>query len=545
MNDARTFDYIIVGAGSAGCTLAYRLSEDPESRVLVLEAGGWDRDPLISVPWGWGKILFERLHDWGYFTEPEPNMNGRKIECARGKVIGGSSSINAMAYVRGHAGDYDRWRQTGLTGWSYADALPYFRRAESWEGGENDYRGGDGPLTTHPTQYQDPLIEAWLEAARAAGHEVTDDYNGEQNEGFCLMQSTIRDGRRCSAAAAYLRPAIKRPNVTVETAAFVDRVVLQNGRAVGVAYTRNGAEQKVQAEREVILSGGVINSPQLLMLSGIGEPDQLAEFGIETQIELSGVGKNLQDHLSVGVEYWRKGKGPFVGYLRYDRLALAMAQAYLFGKGPATEMSGPVMAFIKTRPELAVPNLQFLMRFIPPESHPWFPGIRKEPRDAFMCRPVLLHPESRGEIRLRSSNPRDKVKIHQNFLAAENDRKTLRDGLRLVREIATQKPLDPFRGEEIAPGPAVQSDDELDAYVRETGWTAHHPLGSCKMGADGDAMAVVDPELRVRGVEGLRVVDASVIPDMVGGNINAPVIMIAEKASDHIRGRAPLEPAEV
>ena len=238
--------------------------------------------------------------------------------------------------------------------------------------------------------------------------------------------------------------------------------------------TRKGAEQKVRAEREVILSGGVINSPQLLMLSGIGEPDQLADFGIETQIELPGVGKNLQDHLSVGVEYWRKGKGPFVGYLRYDRLALAMAQAYLFGKGPATEMSGPVMAFIKTRPELAVPDLQFLMRFIPPESAPWFPGFRKEPRDAFMCRPVLLHPESRGEIRLRSSNPRDKVKIQQNFLAAENDRKTLRDGLRLVREIATQKPLDAFRGEEIAPGPAVQSDDEIDAYVRETGRRVYH-----------------------------------------------------------------------
>jgi choline dehydrogenase-like flavoprotein len=281
------------------------------------------------------------------------------------------------------------------------------------------------------------------------------------------------------------------------------------------------------------------------MLSGIGEPDQLAEFGIDTAVELPGVGKNLQDHLSVGVEYWRKGKGPFVGYLRYDRLALAMVQAYLFGTGPATEMSGPVMAFIKTRPELAVPDIQFLMRFIPSEAEPWFPGFRKEPRDAFMCRPVLLHPESRGEIRLRSANSRDKVRIHQNFLEAEHDRRVLRDGLRLVREIATQKPLDAFRGDEIAPGPEVQSDAEIDAYVRETGWTAHHPLGSCKMGADGDAMAVVDPELRVRGVDGLRVVDASVIPDMVGGNINAPVIMIAEKASDHILGRAVLAQAEV
>jgi choline dehydrogenase/4-pyridoxate dehydrogenase len=338
---------------------------------------------------------------------------------------------------------------------------------------------------------------------------------------------------------------MKRPNVTVETSALVDRVVLQNGRAVGVSYTKNGTQHQVRADREVILSGGVINSPQLLMLSGIGEPEQLEEFGIETQIDLPGVGKNLQDHMSVGVEYWRKGKGPFVGYLRYDRLALAMMQSYFFGTGPATEMSGPVMAFIRTRPELAVPDLQFLMRFIPPESAPWFPGFRKEPRDAFMCRPVLLHPESRGEIRLRSSNPRDQVRIFQNFLDAENDRKTLRDGIRLVREIATQKALDPFRDDEIAPGPSVQTDEEIDAYVRETGWTAHHPLGSCKMGTDSDPMAVVDTELRVRGVEGLRVVDASVIPDMVGGNINAPVIMIAEKASDHIRGRTPLAPAEV
>ena len=544
MSDGKTFDYIIVGAGSAGCTLADRLTEDGDATVLLLEAGGSDRDPLITVPLGWGKILFNRLHDWGYFTEPEPNLDNREVECARGRVIGGSSSINAMAYVRCHPADYDRWASKGCEGWSYAHALPYFKRSEDWEGGATDIRGAGGPLTVVQNVYPDPLKEAWLEAGRAAGYKVTEDYNTD-NEGFCVMQSTIRRGRRCSASVAFLRPAMKRPNLTLSDKSLVLRVVMKNGRATGVEYSHNGQTITAQATSEVILAGGVINSPQLLMLSGIGEADQLSQFGIESQIDLPGVGKNLQDHIAVGIEFQRTEDGPFVGQLRYDRIALAMLRAYFMGDGFATNTPGPIMAFLKSDPSLIQPDLQFLTRFVPPESQPWFPGIRSRPKDAFMCRPAVLHPESRGEIKLKSADPRDKVAIHQNFLSEEKDWQTLRTGFDMVRDVANQKPLDAFRGPEIQPGPDVTSRADIDAYIRRTAWTVHHPLGTCKMGAGNDETAVVDPQLRVRGVDGLRVVDGSVIPDMPGGNTNAPVIMIAEKAADMIRGHAALPPANI
>ncbi len=540
-----TYDHIIIGAGSAGCTLANRLSEDADARVLVIEAGGSDRDPIIQVPLGWGKILSERLHDWGYFTEPEPHLNNRKVECARGKVIGGSSSINAMAYVRCHRADYDRWAASGLTGWSYADALPYFKKSEDWEEGGNAIRGSGGPLTTIRNKYPDPLVHAWFEAGRSAGYPFTDDFNGAQNEGFCMMQSTIRRGRRCSAAVAFLHPALNRPNLTLWQKTLALKLVIERGRAAGVAFTRNGAVETVRATRSVIVSGGVINSPQLLMLSGIGDPDELSRHGIACNVPLPGVGKNLQDHISCGIEYERKGDGPFVGYLRYDRIALAMAQAYFFGTGFATEMPGPVVAYLKSRPDLAQPDIQFLTRFVPPESQPWFPGLRKRPKDAFMCRPVVLHPTSRGEIKLRSANPATPVAIHQNFLSTEEDWNTFRTGFDMVRNVASQKALDPFRGREINPGTDVRSRADIDAYMRRTAWTVHHPLGTCKMGVASDPMAVVDNALRVRGVDGLRVVDASVIPDMPGGNINAPIIMIAERAADLIRDRTPLAPARV
>lgn len=544
MSDGKTYDYIIVGAGSAGCTLADRLTEDGDATVLLLEAGGSDRDPLITVPLGWGKILFNRLHDWGYFTEPEPNLDNREVECARGRVIGGSSSINAMAYVRCHPADYDRWASKGCDGWSYAHALPYFKKSEDWEGGATDIRGAGGPLSVVQNIYPDPLKEAWLEAGLAAGYKVTEDYNTD-NEGFCVMQSTIRRGRRCSASVAYLRPAMKRPNLTVSDQSLVLRIVMENGRATGVEYTRNGQTAIAHAGTEIILSGGVINSPQILMLSGIGDPDQLSQFGIESQIDLPGVGKNLQDHIAVGIEYQRTEDGPFVGQLRYDRIALAMLRAYFMGDGFATEMPGPIMAFLKSDPSLTQPDLQFLTRFVPPESQPWFPGLRSRPKDAFMCRPAVLHPESRGEIKLKSADPRDKVAIHQNFLSEEKDWQTLRTGFDMVRHVANQKPLDSFRGPEIQPGANVTSRADIDAYIRRTAWTVHHPLGSCKMGAANDETAVVDPQLRVRGAEGLRVVDGSVIPDMPGGNTNAPIIMIAEKAADLIRGRTPLPPETI
>ena len=544
MSDRKAYDYIIVGAGSAGCTLANRLTEDSDANVLLLEAGGPDWNPLIHVPLGWGKILLNRLHDWGYFTEPEAQLLNREIECARGKVMGGSSSINAMAYVRCHPADFDRWKNLGLKGWSYADVLPYFKKSENWAGGETKFRGVGGPLTTIKNIYPDPLKEAWLEAGRAAGYPVTEDYNTD-NEGFCVMQSTIRNGKRCSAAVAYLRPAIKRPNLTIFNKSMVLKVVIQNGRATGIEYLRNGRKETLHANCEVILSGGVINSPQLLMLSGVGEPEHLKEHDIECLNALPGVGQNLQDHIGVGIEFERKEDGPFVGHLRYDRIALAMLRAYFMGDGFATEMPGPIMAFLKSNPSLSQPDIQFLTRFVPPESLPWFPGFRKKPKDAFMCRPAVLHPESRGEIRLKSNNPYDKAAIYQRFLSAEKDWQTLRTGFDMVRDVAHQKPLDPFRGKEIQPGVGITSRADIDDHIRRTAWTVHHPAGSCKMGTDKDKMAVVDQELRVRGIEALRVVDASVMPDMPGGNINAPVIMMAEKASDYISGKDPLPPLAI
>jgi 4-pyridoxate dehydrogenase len=542
---AKSYAYIIVGAGSAGCTLASRLTEDPGATVLLLEAGGWDRDPWIKIPLGWGRILERRLHDWMYFTEPEENVNGRRIECARGKVIGGSSSINAMAYVRGTRGDYDRWAAAGLDTWSYAHVLPYFRRQESWEGGAGEYRGGDGPLTVGTARYDDPIIDACLAAGAALQLPHTDDYNGAQQEGLGRMQQTIRKGRRCSAAEAYLRPAFARSNLTVETGAFAHRIVLDRDRAVGVEYERGGKTIVARAEREVILAGGVINSPQLLMLSGVGDPDRLAEHGIAVAAPLAGVGQNLQDHLSVPANYTRREPGPFVATMRFDRILFALARAYCFGTGPASETPSGWTGFVKTRPELEVPDIQFLFRAVATEAAPYLPPFKPAYADGFSLRAVMLHPQSRGEITLASADPRVPVRIRQNFLATEGDCRTIRDGLKLVRRICATPPLSGFAARELAPGPQVLSDAALDDYIRATAATAHHPAGTCKMGRPTDPTAVVDPQMNVLGTQGLRVVDASVMPDLVGGNINAVVIMIAEKAADLIRGRPPLAPVHV
>jgi choline dehydrogenase/4-pyridoxate dehydrogenase len=545
MPSSDPFDYVIVGAGSAGCVLASRLTEDPGVRVLVLEAGGWDRDPWIRIPLGWGRILEERRHDWGYFAEPEANVNGRRVECARGKVIGGSSSINAMAYTRGHRTDYDRWAASGLEGWSYAHALPYFRRQESWEGGASLYRGGDGPLTTRMSRYADPLIDAYIQAGVAAGHPFSDDYNGARQDGFSRMQSTIRNGLRCSAADAYLRHALRRANLRIETHALATRVVFEGDRAVGVEYAKSGRRTIAHAGREVILAGGVINTPQLLMLSGIGAPDELAAHGLAARAPLRGVGKNLQDHVMAAVGYRRKAPGPFQRNLRLDRVALALGKAYLFGTGFATDLPSGLMGFLKAMPDAKVPDVQVLFHAGPRDARPYLPPFRAGFADGFAAVAAVLRPESRGHLRLASADPATPVRIYQNFLAADRDWRTLRAGIRLVREIARQRPLEPFVASELAPGPGKDGDADLDAHIRATAITVHHPLGTCRMGLASDALAVVDPELRVFGTSALRVVDASVMPDLVGGNIQAAVIMIAEKAADLIRGHTPLAPVDV
>jgi len=572
--------HVVIGAGSAGCTLAARLTEDPDTRVLLLEAGPWDRDPRLRIPLAWPHIFLRQVCDWGYWTEPEPAMGGRPIEFARGKVVGGSSSTNAMAYVRGCPADYDRWAAMGLAGWSFAELLPYFRRQESWEGGADAWRGGDGPLATRFCRLPDPLGEAFLAAASAAGHRLTADYNGAAHEGFGRWQMTVRNGRRCSAADAYLRPALRRAGgrLRVRTGALATRILFEGPRAVGVEYRHRGALRVARADGEVILAGGAVNSPQLLMLSGIGDPEALARHGIPCRLPLGGVGRNLQDHISAAVVHRRRGQGPVMRGLRADRIARDLLRCWLFGTGLASEFVAPVMGFVRTAEALAAggmgtaeaqglgargtaeaqaagamgpvaaqgavaaigqPDIQYFLVAAPMDAGPWLRPFVAPAADGFATRAVLLHPESRGCVSLASADPAAAPRLVQNFLATARDRRTLRAGLRLAREIGRQAPLAGFVAGEAAPGD--WSDAGLDAHIAATGITAHHPVGTCRMGVDEGA--VVDAALRVRGADGLRVVDASVMPDLIGGNTNAAVIMIAEKAADLIRGRPPLPAA--
>jgi 4-pyridoxate dehydrogenase len=532
------YDYIIVGAGTAGCVLARRLSENPSVNVLLLEAGGRDTHPYLRIPLGVGKLHQLRMFDWGYNTVPEAGMAGRELTALRGKGLGGSSAINMMAYTRGNPGDFDRWARDGATGWSWDEVLPYFKRVETWEGGETALRGGSGPVSVIKVEAKDPLTLAVDRAASALGYPLTEDYNSE-SLGFGRTQFSIHKGRRHSSSRAYLQDVLSRPNLKILTNALAQRIVLDGTRATGVEYACDGVTTTASAAREVLLSGGSFNSPQLLMLSGIGPADHLREFGIPVVAALP-VGDNLQDHLK-GVLLWRRKapRGSFHRLMRYDRIALAMIRAHLFGTGPAAMMPLETQAFIKSTSDEEVPDFEFMLRAAPLNAGPHFPGLIKSYVDSWGIDPVILHPKSRGTVRLTSTDPRKPVRIAYNYLSDPADIAKLRQGFRLARELGNRPELDQFRGDELAPGANLTSDADIDAHLRRTSTTVSHPVATCRMGADGDANCVLDPQLRVRGLEGLRVVDGSSFPEIVSAHTNAAVFMLAERAADLVRGTVP------
>jgi choline dehydrogenase len=532
------FDYIIIGAGSAGCVLANRLSEDPSCRVLVLEYGGSDRSIFIQMPTALSIPMNGTKYNWKYMTLPEPGLGGRQVHCPRGKVLGGSSSINGLVYMRGHARDFDEWEELGAKGWGYANCLPYFQRAENWQGGGDSYRGAGGPLATNAGNgMQNPLYRAFVEAGHEAGYVTTDDPNGFMQEGFGPMHMTVKDGVRWSTANAYLKPAMSRPNLTVITHAMTRRVLLDGKHATGVEYDLHGQRHTARARREVLVSAGPIAAPHLLQRSGIGPAAVLQKAGVPVLHDLPGVGENLQDHSEVYIQYACKEPITLNGKMGLWSRFLIGAEWMLFARGLSVTNHFESGGLIRSDAALQWPDIQF--HFLPAAMR--YDGKKPLKGHGFMVLTGPNKPKSRGHVRLRSADPYDQPDILFNYLDREEDREGFRRCLRLTREIIAQPAFDRFRGEEIAPGKNVRKDDEIDAWVRETMESTYHPCGSCRMGED--AMAVVDSELKVRGIEGLRVIDSSVFPSEPNANLNAPTIMLAERAADIVRGRPLLPPS--
>ncbi|GHC97574.1 choline dehydrogenase [Novosphingobium pokkalii] len=536
--DAETFDYVIVGAGSAGCVLANRLTADGRHRVLLLEFGGSDRSIFIQMPAALAYPMNTTRWNWRYESEPEPHLNNRRLHCPRGKGLGGSSSINGLVYVRGNPLDFEHWQEQGARGWGYANVLPYFKRAETRLEGGNAYRGGDGPLSTTYGTLDNPLHHAWMEAARQAGYQLTEDYNGFRQEGFGRMDMTVRNGERCSSAKAHLYDAVKRPNLQVVQHALATRILFDGTRAVGVEYERGGTLHTVRAGREVILSGGPINSVQLLKLSGIGPAQELAGHGIPVLADRAGVGANLQDHLEFYFQMACTQPITLFGHANLLGKARVGLEWLLRRKGLGASNHFESCGFIRSRAGIRYPDIQY--HFFPMAIN--YDGSSLATEHGFQAHVGPMRSKSRGTVTLRSPDPRDKAVIRFNYMSHPDDWAEMRACVRLTREIFQQPAFAPYRGREIQPGADCVTDEQIDAFIADKVESALHPSCTARMGHPDDPLAVVDPELRVIGVSGLRVVDSSVMPSITTGNLNAPTIMIGEKAADHILGK-PLLPA--